>query len=152
MNPMFPAARWSPRLQVSRPFMGQVPTAPPTTDVLTVSVLKDKKGLPGVAVDITFLNGDAKSGVTDADGKLAVPYTAAQKGQALVLITQPDSVEDLGEGGAQAADVKGGPVLVTYDLVGLPGGATVPVATRKMAPFVALGAVALLYGLALEAF
>jgi len=151
MNPISPAARWSPRLHAPRPFMGQVPTVAPAADVLTVSVLKDHKGLPGVAVDITFLNGDSKSGVTDKDGKLAVPYTAAQKGQALILITQPDGVEDLGEGGAQAANLSGGPAAVQYDLVGLPG-ATAPGASRNMTPFVALGAVALLYGLALEAF
>jgi len=137
MNPATPGARWSPALHSRRPYIGQA-QAPATTDVLTVGVNKDGKPFAGAAVEIMFMNGDASNGVTDSSGRFSVPYTAAQKGQAIVRITPPADIEDLGEGSTQGVDLKGGPVSVKFDLVGVGG-----------SPLVGVGIVGALYGLVL---
>lgn len=147
MNPVTPAARWSPALHAQRRFMGQLPTgtppvAPaPSTDVLAVSVTRDGSPLAGIALEVMFMNGDTKLGVTDAAGLLSQPYTTAQRGQAVIRITPPEGVEDIGEGSAQGADLKGGPVAVQFLLVGV-----------APSPLIGLGIAGAIYGLVLAAF
>lgn len=140
MNPALPGARWHPTMHSRRPYMGQpaAPTPPPT---LTALVLKDGSPLAGVAVDVMFQSGEAAKGVTDGTGKFVTPVTAAQKGQAVVRITPPEGVEDIGEGSAQGVNLTGASAQVQFDLVGV-----------SMAhPLVGLGVAGLLYGLVLGA-
>lgn len=138
MNPVTPAARWSPALHARRPFIGQA-----ASDVLTALVQKDGVPVEGVAVEVMLQNGDTKTGVTDSAGKFALPYTAAQRGQAVARITPPEGVEDIGEAVAQGADLQGGPVALQFDLVSAPS---------EGAPLAGLLGAGLLYGLVLGAF
>lgn len=145
MNPVTPAARWSPALHSRRPFMGQLPSGTPAastvpTDVLVVSVIKDASPLAGVAVEVMLMSGDIKTGMTDAAGLFSLPYTAAQKGQTLVRIVPPEGIEDIGEEAAQSVELKGGPASVQFSLVGV-----------APSPLIGLGVAGLLYGLALGA-
>lgn len=136
MNPVRLGARWSPAIHSRRPYMGQA--APVAPDILTVVVRKDKSPLAGVAAEVMFQNGDSKTVTTDAGGTVVVPYTSVQRGQAVIRITPPGGVEDLGEGTAQGIDLKGGPAEVSFALVGM-GGSTL----------VGLGVAAAIYGLVL---
>lgn len=133
MNPVLPAARWSPAIHSRRPFIGQ-----PFVGILTVLVQKDGIPVSGVPIEVMFANGEASNGVTDNGGSLAVSYTSAQKGQAIVRIMPPEGVEDIGEGSAQGVDLKGGPAEAKFDLVGIGG-----------SPFVGIGIVGVLYSLVL---
>lgn len=140
MNPVLPGARWSPAMHSQRRFVGQ---AVPPADILMVSVRKDGAPLAGVSVEVMFMSGDGANGVTDSAGKFSTPYNAVQKGQAVVRITPPEGVEDLGEGTAQGADLQKGPVAVQFDLVGV---------SADTSPLVGLGIASILYGLVLGAF
>jgi hypothetical protein len=79
--------------------------------------------------------------VTDDKGKFAVVVTPAQKGQAVVRITPPEGVEDIGEGSAQGVDLTGAAAQVQFDLVGVSAGS----------PLAGIGVVGGLYALALWA-
>lgn len=139
MNPVTPGARWSPAMHSQRRFVGQ---AVPPADILTVSVLKDGVPLAGVAVEVMFMSGDGTNGVTDSAGKFSTPYNAVQRGQAVVRITPPEGVEDIGEGTAQGADLQKGSVAIQFNLVGVSEGS----------PIVGIGIAGALYGLVLAAF
>lgn len=132
-----PAARWQPARNVRRPIIGQV-----AQDVLTVSVFKDDRPAAGIPVEVMFQDGSAADGVTGEQGTFAAPYSAAQRGQAVVRITPPADVEDLGEASAQGVALQGGPAIAVFELAsaGAPG---------EENPVVGLGVAALLYGLVL---
>jgi hypothetical protein len=142
MNPVTPAARWSPAMHAQRRFIGQAP-APSANDILNVLVQTDGAPTEGVAVEVMLQNGDTKTGVTDSAGAFALPYTAAQRGQAVVRITPPEGVEDIGEASVQGADLKGGPIAAQFALVSAPS---------EGSPVVGLAAAGVLYGLVLGAF
>jgi hypothetical protein len=138
MNPLTPAARWSPAIRSRRPFIGQAAPA----DIVTVIVYKDGQALAGVPVEIMFQNGESKTGTTDAGGTFVSSYTQAQRGQGTVRIAPPEGVEDLGEGTAQGIGLTGGPAEVKFQTVGV-GGAS---------PLVGIGVAGALYALVLAAF
>jgi hypothetical protein len=119
-----------------RRFIGQA--APPvSTDILTALILKDGSPLSGVPVEVMFQSGDGANGVTDALGKFSTPYNMVQTGQAVVRITPPEGVEDIGEGAAQGADLQKGSVSVQFNLIGVSVGS----------PLVGLGIAGVLYAL-----
>jgi hypothetical protein len=127
-------------MHLQRRFIGQA--APPvSTDILTALILKDGSPLSGVPVEAMFQSGDGANGVTDAMGKFSTPYNMVQTGQAVVRITPPEDVEDIGEGVAQGVDLQKGPVSVQFNLVGVNAGS----------PLVGLGIAGALYGLVLGA-
>ena len=145
MNPVLPSARWHPTIYSRRPYMGQGQTPPQPFGTLVVHVQKDGKPFAGAEIEIMLMNGESKKGTTTAEGIFPLPYSQAQQGQAVVRITPPADVQDLGEGSAQGVDLKGGTSDVKFELVGTGGAAYGP------SPVLGLGVAGGLYALALWA-
>lgn len=138
MNPTMPAARWQPaNSNARRPLMGlnDLPK-------LNVSVRKDGQPLAGAEFEVMFADGSTKKGATDINGIATVEYTSSQIGQAVVLLTPPDGVQDLGEDNAQGVNLQGGEAkAVAFELTSAPSSGN---------PVIGLGIVAAIYGLALS--
>ncbi len=87
-------------------------------DALTVRVLRDGVGAPGVSAEVMLMDR-TEDVVTGPDGSVAVPYGAASYGMATVRITTPDDVRDMGEANVQSIDLPGGPAELVFEMLSI---------------------------------
>jgi len=106
-------AQWQPAIRSPRPFIGQAQF--PAT--LSIMVAKDAAPAAGVAVEVMYQDGESDGGMTGADGKFMSSYASGQVGKAVVRITAPEGVMDLGEGNVKDVDLTGAPASVSFALV-----------------------------------
>jgi hypothetical protein len=89
--------------------------------LLAVTVTLDGGPAGGVPVEIMFANGSSVNGLTDdASGMFQTEYNYAQYGQAIVRITAPPEVEDIGEGSAQGITLSATPANLSFELTSVP--------------------------------
>jgi len=94
--------------------MGQAKSA------LLVMVTLDGGAAMDVPLEILYSDGSNVQGKTGAAGFFEAPYGPTQYGPAIVRISPPPGVEDIGEGTAQPAELTAAGVKVSFALTSRP--------------------------------
>jgi hypothetical protein len=94
-----------------------------TKSLLAVTVTIDGGPAAGVPVEVLFADGSSAEGLTDpSSGMFQAEYGPSQYGPAVVRITPPPGVEDLGEDTAQGAELTKDPANLSFVMTSSPSG------------------------------